>query len=309
VVLVGNSLLASLLGNEHKARVSGIAEDSAEEPHEGVITVAHGSVELPTDKQALATTQIEGRIRRVFAQPSHTVVQGEVLAEIDSLELRSVQLNLVQTLAQAGLIEQSLLRLEQVHDQGLVAQRQRWELQSQHQTLRLKAGTLERQLAYFGLEPEAIERLKAADLSQAGSLAELVQTLPVRAPTSGQIVGFHVIPGQVVQPGEPLFEIHDLSNVWVKGFVHERDANQVQLGQPAHVHFAAYPDLSANGRVVRISPLMHESMRVLPVWIEVANPDHLLRSGMLARMTIMDRSVVREDNAEVSRLHADEAAK
>ena len=31
-------------------------------------------------------------------------------------------------------------------------------------------------------------------------------------------------------------------------------------------------------------------MRVLPVWVEVANPDHLLKSGMLARVTILDES-------------------
>jgi membrane fusion protein, heavy metal efflux system len=81
---------------------------------------------------------------------------------------------------------------------------------------------------------------------------------------SGQIAGFHVVPGQVVHPEEPLFEIHDLSTVWVKGFVYERDANRVQLGQPVHVHFTAYPDLEARGKVVRISPLMHEPCASCP---------------------------------------------
>ena len=96
---------------------------------------------------------------------------------------------------------------------------------------------------------------------------------------AGQIAGFHLVPGQVVHPDEPLFEIHDLSTVWVKGFVYEQDVNRVHLGQHAHVHFTAYPDLEADGKVVRISPLMHESMRVLPVWVEVSNPNQLLIGG------------------------------
>ncbi|OHB84240.1 MAG: hypothetical protein A2V98_19755 [Planctomycetes bacterium RBG_16_64_12] len=304
VVMVGNSLLAALLGNEHKPRVDGPEQEPAEETHRGVVAVAHGSIELPTDQQALATPPVVGRVCRILVQPSQHVGQGQVLAEIDSLQLRSVQLDLLQTLTKARLIEQSLNRLEALHNQNVVANRQRWKLQGEHQTLRTKAEGIERQLAYFGLERQAIETLKQADLSRATSLAELVQTVPVRAPVAGWIASFDVVPGQVVHPAESLFEIHDLSTVWVKGFVYERDANRVRLGQPAHVHFTAYPELEANGKVVRISPLMHESMRVLPVWVEVSNPDQLLKSGMLARMTIMDESTGANHSGDAARLES-----
>jgi len=309
VVVVGNSLLAALLGNEHKARVHDAEPEPEPEPdsQQGVVTIAHGFVELPTDQQALATPQIEGRVRRIFTQPSQQVAQGDMLAEIDSLQLRSIQLDLLQTLNQVRLIQQSLKRLEELHDQGVVAKRQRWELESEQQTLRTKAQVLERQLGHFGLQSEAIEKLKQADMTQAGSLTELVQSVPVRAPVSGHVVGFRVVPGQVVHPDEPMFEIHDLSKVWVKGFVYERDASRVELGQPANVHFTAYPDLEVDGKVVRISPLMDERMRVLPVWVEVANPDHLLKSGMLARMTIMEKSAGDPEAADVAQLKSSQA--
>ena len=75
------------------------------------------------------------------------------------------------------------------------------------------------------------------------------------------------------------------SRVWVKGYVYERDASRVELGQPAQVDFVAYPELEANGKVVRISPLMDDNEPVLPIWVEVANPDHLLKDGMLAQVT------------------------
>ncbi|MBM4094207.1 MAG: efflux RND transporter periplasmic adaptor subunit [Planctomycetes bacterium] len=304
VVVAGNSLLAALFGNEHKARVdeAGITDGPADESHPGVLAVAHGVVELPTDRQSLATSQVEGRVRRILVQPTQQVTQGQVLAEIDSLQLRSVQLDLLQTLTQATLVEQSLKRLEELHDQGVIAKRQRWQLQSEFQTLSLKAEGLERRLVYFGLEQDSIEKLKQADVLRTGSLADVVQAAPVRAPASGWIAGFHVVLGQVVHPEEPMFEIHDLSSVWVQGFVYERDANHVRLGQPVHVRFAAYPDLEASGKVVRISPLMHETMRVLPVWVEVSNPDQRLRSGMLARVTIVDESTTEKRPEDVARL-------
>ena len=190
----------------------------------------------------------------------------------------------------------------------MTPKRQIWEMQSELQTLRLRAEALKRQLVLFGLEPEAVEKLEQADLTQAGAGAELVQTVP-SAPGSR--------PDRELQRGarsgghrdDALFEIHDLSKVWVKGYVYERDAPRVELGQAAHVHFAAYPDLEANGKVVRISPQMDEKMRVLPVWVEVDNPDHLLKDGMLARVTLMAEAAEGETPGDMARLTPIEAVK
>jgi multidrug efflux pump subunit AcrA (membrane-fusion protein) len=300
VVLVGNSLLAALLGNEHKARVEGEQEERANKEHGGALAVAHGTIEVPTDRQAVVTSQIEGRVRRIHARPSQQVAAGDVLAEVDSLQLRSLQLELLQTWTQARLIEQSLRRFEGLNAQGMTPKRQIWEKQSELQTLSLRAETLRQNLILFGLEPEAVRKLEQADLTQAG--AELVQAIPVRAPRAGRIASFSVVPGQVVSREDALFEIHDLAKVWVKGNVYERDAPRVQLGQAAHVHFAAYPDVEAKGKVVRISPQMDEKMRVLPVWIEVENPDHKLKDGMLARVTLMAETAQGENPSDVARL-------
>jgi cobalt-zinc-cadmium efflux system membrane fusion protein len=187
--------------------------------------------------------------------------------------------------------------------------RQVWEKKSELQTLALRIESLKRQLALFGVESEAIRRLEQADLTQPGAGAELIQTIPVRAPSAGQIASFNVVPGQVVGRQNTLFEIQDLAKVWVKGNVYEKDAPRVYLGQAAHVHFAAYPDLEAKGTVVRISPQMDEKMQVLPVWIEVENPDHLLKDGMLARVTLLSKSADGKVPGKAARLSQVEAVK
>ena len=305
VVLIGNALLAALLGNEHKARVSSRQSEEIAKPVEAddaVVSVAHGIVELPTDQQALAAAQVEGRVRRVLVEPSQQVSAGDVLAEVDSLQLRSLQLELLQTVTESRLAEQSLKRLEELSGQGVMPKRRIWELQNEVETLRLRGETVKRQLTLLGLEPKAIERIEQADLTKSASLVDLVQTVPVRAPTSGLIVGFHVLPGQVVHRDEALFEIHDLSRVWVKGYVNERDASRVEPGQPARVHFPAYPDLEAIGKVVRISPQMDDHERVLPFWVEVANPEHRLLDGMLARVTVLAKSKGEDTQPGVAQL-------
>ncbi|MHC4176241.1 MAG: efflux RND transporter periplasmic adaptor subunit [Planctomycetota bacterium] len=290
VVVVGAYFLASLLGNEHKARTPGTQtadgnanSDSVRQP----ITVADATIELPTDRRAFAGSRIEGRIRRVLVEPSQQVEAGQVLAEVDSLQLRTAQLDLLQALSQLRLTEQSLARIEKLGERGVTPRRRVWELQNQRDTLRHRFASLERQLAFFGLTEKEIAELQRLDLTDQNAKARLLSAVPIRAPVAGWIVGFHVVPGQVVSPQDQLFEIHDLSKVWVKGYVFERDAAGVAVGQPAQVTFSAFPDLEAVGRVVRIAPTMEELERVLPVWVEVDNPDRLLKEGMLARVAIL----------------------
>jgi RND family efflux transporter MFP subunit len=308
VVLVGNSLLAALLGNEHKARVSAKQEEeyakrqTSAEDHKGVIALAHGSIELPTDRQSLVASPIEGRVRCIHVRPSQQVAAGDVLVELDSLQLRSVQLELLQAWTQARLVRQSLHRLEQLDGQGVTAKRQMWEKKSELDTLSLRIESLKRQLVLFGVESEALKKLEQVNLSQPGAGTELVKMVAIRAPAAGRIASFNVVLGQVVGRENILFEIHDLAKVWVKGNVYEKDAHRVHLGQAAHVHFAAYPDLEAKGTLVRISPQMDEKMRVLPVWIEVENPDHLLKDGMLARVTLMAEPAGEDKSGKVARL-------
>ena len=309
VVMVGNTLLASLLGNEHKARVTGMAEPESETDNGPLpIAVASAAVELPTDQQAFGTARVEGRIRRIHVQPSQYVEAGQVLAEVDSLEVRNVQLALLETLIQLRVASQSLARLSNSEIPGVTPERRLWELNSDVEKLSLQAENRRRQLSFYGLSDEDVARLQRADL-QAGNLAsELQPTVAIRAPMAGWIVGFHVVPGQVVHPQDALFEIHDLSRVWIKGYVFERHAAQLELGQPARVTFAAFPELEADGRIVRIAPTMEEGEQVLPVWVEVANPDCLLKDGMFARVTVLTASPADPGESEVAQLKSVETA-
>ncbi|HLA86285.1 MAG TPA: efflux RND transporter periplasmic adaptor subunit [Thermoguttaceae bacterium] len=294
VVVTGAYLLASLLGNEHKARVSSAglpavagSDDSAGRP----VAVVDATVELPTNQQAFAGPRIEGRIRRVLVEPSQAVEAGQVLAEVESLELRTVQLDLLLCVSRLRLTKESLARLGQLGNDGVVPRRQVWELQNQEKMLLHEAASLKRRLSFFGLTDGEIAKLEQTDLTHKDSDVAVCAGVPIRAPAAGWIVGFHVVPGQIVHPEDRLFEIHDLSKVWVKGFVFERDANQVAVGQPARVTFSAFPDVEAVGTVIRIAPIMEEAERVLPVWVEVNNPDRLLKEGMFARVAVLSQAM------------------
>ena len=108
----------------------------------------------------------------------------------------------------------------------------------------------------------------------------------------GVIVHFDRVLGQVLRADEPIFEIHDLSQVFVQAFVGERDLSRVQVGQPARIRLIAYPDFEAAGQVARIGPVVGVDSRTQAVWIEFKNPPAVpLQHNMLARVTLTtDRS-------------------
>src|SRR5581483_6422501 len=67
-------------------------------------------------------------------------------------------------------------------------------------------------------------------------------TLPVRAPVSGTVVHAELTAGKVIDVSEHLAEVIDLSTVWVRVGVLEKDLHRVAVGQPVEVHLVAYPD-------------------------------------------------------------------
>jgi membrane fusion protein, heavy metal efflux system len=292
VVVVGNYLLASLLGNEHKARIKTNTFEkittNAIEPDamNNAVLVAQAAIELPTDRQVFATSRIEGRLVKVLVDPSQQVRAGQVLAEVDSLQLRNLQLELLQTLSQMQWTQQSLKRLESFSSIGGTPKKQVWQLQNDLEVFRQTASSLEHKLSFCGLTDEQLQQLKQIDIRKSPAASAIASTVPIRAPADGWLVGFDVVPSQVVQPQDKLFEIQDLSKVWARSFVFERDAAKIGVGQEARVTFSAFPDLVITGKIIHIAPTLESSERVLPVWIEVDNPDLKLKEGMLAKVAV-----------------------
>ncbi|OYV95653.1 MAG: hypothetical protein B7Z73_02220 [Planctomycetia bacterium 21-64-5] len=138
----------------------------------------------------------------------------------------------------------------------------------------------------MGLEPGEIERLRKIDVGQADVYEKITTLLPVRAPADGWVVEFELGLGEVVLPLERLFELQDLSRIWVQAYVREGDAGRVRVGQEVTVTVAGDPTFRARGTVTRTSPEVSTTDRVLAVWAELDNSELRLREGMLATVAI-----------------------
>lgn len=239
---------------------------------------ADAMVDLPPDRRSIVASPLTGVIDRVLVDRAQPVRRGEVIAEVRSLDLQSLQLQLLQAALE---VELQSINAERLANAGAsVPRRTLLEAQSALQSAQILQESLQQQLRTVGLTDDNITRLVKT--------RELVQTLPLRAPIDGLVVRFDKLLGHVVIADEPLFEIHDLTHSYIQAFVSERDAARVAVGQAVRVRLVAEPEQVYFGRVARIGQVMGDLSRTLSVWIETeGDGDRTWPQNLLARVTFV----------------------
>src|SRR4030095_11932760 len=106
--------------------------------------------------------------------------------------------------------------------------------------------------------------------------------LMLRSPIAGTVIDRAAIQGQMADPAQPLFRIGDMSSVWLVVHSFERDAVRLAVGSATRITFAALPGRAFSGNVTVIGNQVDAGSRTIPVRIEVANSEQLLRPGMSA---------------------------
>jgi Cu(I)/Ag(I) efflux system membrane fusion protein len=110
--------------------------------------------------------------------------------------------------------------------------------------------------------------------------------LTVYAPSSGIVLKREALPGKYVEPGTTLYEVADLSTVWVSADIYESEVAAVTLNQPASVTFAAYPEETFRGNVSYIYPSLNTETRTVRVRVELPNPGLKLKPGMYGNVIV-----------------------
>jgi Cu(I)/Ag(I) efflux system membrane fusion protein len=115
--------------------------------------------------------------------------------------------------------------------------------------------------------------------------------LTVYAPSSGIVLKREALPGKYVEPGTTLYEVADLSTVWISADIYESEVAAVTLNQPASVTFAAYPGEIFRGNVSYIYPSLNTEARTVRVRLELPNPGLKLKPGMFGTVTVQTDAV------------------
>jgi membrane fusion protein, copper/silver efflux system len=135
-----------------------------------------------------------------------------------------------------------------------------------------------RRLRLYGVADEDIEEVSERN--------EPFNAFPIRTPRAGFVARKSVLPGQYVSAGTELYQIADLSTVWVVADLFEQDMERVAVGQPARFLPASSRGTSFPGRVDFIYPAVNPETRTLQARMEFKNPGMKLRPGAFGDVVI-----------------------
>jgi Cu(I)/Ag(I) efflux system membrane fusion protein len=135
-----------------------------------------------------------------------------------------------------------------------------------------------KRLELLGMSPQ--------DVADLGKTGKVQYAIPIRSPISGHVARRSASAGQYVAQGAELFQLVDLSTVWVVADVYEGEAGRVSVGQQARVKVAAHPNETFTGKVELVYPAMNSDTRTLQARIALRNGRLLLRPGMYGDVVI-----------------------
>ncbi|MGH9535842.1 MAG: efflux RND transporter periplasmic adaptor subunit [Terriglobales bacterium] len=141
----------------------------------------------------------------------------------------------------------------------------------------LLAASQER-LAQWQVPPAEIARLRRS--------GRALRTITLDAPVSGYIFARAVLPNQYVHAGTTLYQVANLSDVWVNAQVFQNQAGMLRLREAASVTVDAYPGRVFHGQVDYINPVVETATRTMPVRLVMPNPGRKLTPGMFVNAVI-----------------------
>jgi len=224
-----------------------------------------GTIEFDERRQAHIASKIRGmsRVEKLYVNfTGINVTEGQTLAELYSPELYQAiqELLLARKSAQESPRPQSALGRSVLGDT--------WEL------TRLSA----EKLKLWGMTQAQVDKILKEGRSD--------YKVPIVSPMSGHVLKKNLVQGQYVAEGQAMFEIADLSQVWVKAQVYEDQVGLVHVGQAVEATVEAFPGDVFAGKVAFIQPHLDPATRTVEVRYDLVNSQHKLHPGMFATVTL-----------------------
>jgi Cu(I)/Ag(I) efflux system membrane fusion protein/cobalt-zinc-cadmium efflux system membrane fusion protein len=139
-----------------------------------------------------------------------------------------------------------------------------------------------RRLTLFDISEQEIKDIKKSGTSK--------HAITFRSPFKGIVTVNNALTGKHVKSGTIVYEIADISNVWIEAHIYEFELSQVVPGQKAVMTLPYQPGKTFEGKVAYVYPFLQKKTRDVVVRLEFENPDLELKPEMYANVKIMTSS-------------------
>jgi HlyD family secretion protein len=279
--------------------------------------VATGKVEPITKVEV--KSKASGIVKKLYVEYGDRVKQGQLLAQLDKIEieagveqsrasLEAAQANLTSSKADyerakvdaespdVPLLKRAYERNLSMQKDGVVSQSALDDAEKDYRLAVNKQNVARAQMLVLQAKIAQAQAQVAQDQASLKQFEEQLSYTDIVSPLDGIVLSRDVEIGDAVSSilvlgsGATLvMTLGDTSQVYVKGKVDESDIGRVYLGQPARIKVESFKDKTFNGVVTKISPMGVEKDNVttFEVRVSIQNPGGELKAEMTANAEII----------------------
>lgn len=237
------------------------------------------SVELDQTRVTRVDAGVNGRVVDVYAFGGGYVEAGDPLAQLTSPELTRAQVALLGALAEVDLQQRAVQRASDLVDAEVISQAELERRQKQLFVARMAVQSHRDQLHLMGMSAEEVGEVERTRTIH----SEVV----ILARTAGTVIERNVNRSQVVQPGDALFEIADLTRLRVEGQAPEREVDFLGDADHVEIELPATQGEPILGRLVYIGATVNPATRTVTVRSEIDSPEGRIKPEMLANLVVV----------------------
>lgn len=243
---------------------------------------------------------IDGKVTKVFVEPGDIVKIGQALIEIKSDAIGQIQLdflsqyidvisNINQMTAQYNLSMLAYKRENTLYHEGIssraefeVARAQMQKDKANLDSLKIQRSALikvfAQRVALYGGDESTI--------TQAIATKRIYPYITLRASKNGVVLDRKVNPGEIINQNKELFNVADLSTIWLVGYAFEKDAALLKVGQNAVGILEENNGQTVDGKLSYVASILDTEKKTLEVIADIPNKDFSIKPNMYAEMIV-----------------------
>ncbi|RPI06613.1 MAG: HlyD family secretion protein [Ignavibacteriae bacterium] len=207
------------------------------------------------------SAKILGRIDQLTAEEGDSVRQGQVLVQLDDSDLRAQE---TQAKASLSFAHENVL-LAQVNLQKAEADYQRASTQFHGNIIpKEQYDHAESEFASSRARLNIARAQVVSAQSQLGVIQTQLSNTIIASPMTGVISKRWALTGDVVQPGQAIFTIYNVKDVWVTANLEETALGALRLGDTVDIKVDTYPNLKFGGTILRLGSNTASQFSLIP---------------------------------------------
>jgi len=268
------------------------------------------------------TSEIMGQAKEVKVKDGEKVNKGDILitldneqikiqvaqaqATLDSIqassdkikagarpqEIKQAESALLQAKMNRDSVEENYLRMKKLFSEKAISEQQYEQAKNQYEMADVQYQSAQESYGLV-IEGAGEDDIKSVEAQVRQTKAALdmakyqLKNTQITAPISGKVTSITISSGEMVAPSVPLLSIIDVSRIFVKVGISEKDISKIKEGQTVNLEIDAFPEEKFRGEVVSKGVAVDQISKTLEVKIEILQPEVDIPVGVFARGDIL----------------------